>query len=68
MNFYEMMCFAKVYSVVMGLSSPMTVSKQEIDVVFELLKRNTDNRPDWTHEQKETYKMMVDFVKHQIEG
>ncbi len=68
MDFNEMICFAKVYSAAFGFTSPMTVSKQEFEIVCELLKKNTDNRWDWSQNQKEVYKLLVDFVKNQIEG
>ena len=66
MDLNELMCFAKVYSVVMGLASPMSVSKREIDVAIEALKKNADNRWDWTQEQKDLYKLMLDFAKQNL--
>lgn len=64
-SFAEMLGFAKVYSAVCGLSSPASVSKYEKDLAAEALKKMADNRNDWTHEQKESYKCLVDFVKEQ---
>ena len=67
MSFYEMMCFAKVYNVACGFSSPLTVSKQELDIVCEILKKNADNCWNWNQEQKEFYKLLVDYTKNHIE-
>lgn len=67
MSLYEMLCFAKVYCAAFGFSS-LAISRQEIDIAFEVLKKATDNRQDWTQEQKDVYKLLVDFSKNQIEG
>ncbi len=61
----EMLGFAKVYSAVFGLSSPMSVSRYDKDLAAEAMKKMADNLNDWTHEQKESYKLLVDFVKEQ---
>lgn len=68
MTFEEMIAFTKVYNVVMGIAHPATVSKYEIDLVCETMKKMVDNRRDWTHQQKEIYKLMVDYTKSRIEG
>lgn len=68
MTLYEMICFAKVYNAALGLTDRRTVSSQEIDVVIELLKKNADNRNDWTQEQKDTYKAIADYAKDRING
>lgn len=66
MSLYEMICFAKVYNAALGIENRRTVSNQEIDVAVELLKKNADNRTDWTQEQKDTYKAIADYAKDQI--
>ena len=68
MTLYEMICFAKVYNAAMGFVDRRTVSVQEVDVVIELLKKNADNRSDWTQEQKDIYKAMADYTKERIKG
>ena len=68
MTLYEMICFAKVYNAALGLTDRRTVTNQEIDVVIELLKKNADNRNDWTQEQKDIYKAIADYTKYRIKG
>ena len=60
---YEIECYNKVCKAALGLIDRSTVTKQEIDVTMELLKRNIDNRSDMTDEQKRNYKLVADFVK-----
>lgn len=64
-TFEELICFSKVYSVLLGMTSPLSVSKYEKDLAYEAIKKMADNRYDWTHEQKELYKLLVDYVKKQ---
>ena len=66
MNFFEAMCFARVYGAACGQIDKNTISKQEVDVTIEFLKKFTDNRNDWTQEQKDYYKLMADYVKENI--
>ena len=61
----EKVCFAKVLSVFMGVLSPAEVSRQEKELAIEAMKKMAENRDDWTHEQKETYKVLADIVKEQ---
>lgn len=68
MNFYEMICFAKVYCAATGLVNPKSVSKQEFDVTADVLKKTADTRNDWTFEQKELYKSMVEFARQLTTG
>lgn len=68
MTLYEMICFAKVYNAAWGLVDKQAVSSQEIDVAVELLKKNADNRANWTQEQKDTYKAIADYAKEQMKG
>lgn len=60
-----MICFSKAYCALLGLTSPLSVSKCEKDLAYEAIKKMADNRYDWTHEQKELYKLLVDYVKNQ---
>ena len=66
LTFGEMIGFAKVYSVCLGMLSPATVSKQEKELAVEAMKKMADDRRDWTEEQKILYKMLADFVKEQF--
>lgn len=66
MNFFEATCFARVYGVACGQIDKSTISKQEVDVTIEFLKKFTDNRNDWTQEQKDNYKLIADYVKENI--
>ena len=68
MSFYELICFTKVYNAAFGFAPRTSVSKEEINITFEVLKKMADNRLGWSQEQKEIYKLLVDFVKSGIEG
>ena len=61
----ELVCFTKVLSVFMGVMSPAEVSRQEKELAIEAMKKMAENRDDWTHEQKEAYKVLADIVKEQ---
>lgn len=63
MSFYEMICFAKVYNAAFGVPSPSPVTKQDIEITIEILKKMADNRNDWTQQEKESYKLLADFAK-----
>ncbi len=65
MDFYKMICFAKLYTEVIQGRGSVALSSEELNIACEVLKKMTDDRQDWTKEQKETYKAMVDFVKEQ---
>lgn len=68
MTYYNLFCFAKLYAVATGLDKQSLLSKAEIDAASETLKSIADNRNDLTQEQKEWYKMIVDFCKEQTEN
>ena len=59
-EFSEFLCLAKVFAMAMG-DRRITISSAERDTAFESLKMMAEHRDDWTEEQKEWYKMMVDF-------
>lgn len=61
----ELVCFTKVLSVFMGVMSPAEVSRQEKELAIEAMKKMAENRDDWTHEQKEAYKVLANIVKEQ---
>jgi len=68
MNFDEMFCFARLFALAMGGSYPKKLSEREMDMACELLKKMADNSANWTLEQKEMYKLMVDYAKRQAKG
>lgn len=59
-DFGKIISLAKVFAMAMG-DRTITISSEERDAAFEELKVRADHRNDWTEEQKEYYKMMVDF-------
>lgn len=63
MNFYESICFSRVHAAFCGLIPKQQVSEAEYEVAFECLKKMAENRYDWTDEQKEQYKALVDYCK-----
>lgn len=67
MTFYNLFCFAKLYAVAMGLDRQSSLSNEEVDAACEALKSMADNCNNWNEEQKELYKMLVDFCKEQSE-
>lgn len=67
MSFIETISFCKVFSVAFGLDSSNILSRADLEIANELLKKMADEAPRWNHFQKETYKIIVDFVKHNLE-
>lgn len=67
MNFYEFISFAKLFSLAYG-GSNITLTEEEGEVVSEILKRMSDDRMDWTSQQRDLYKGMVDFAKEYSKG
>lgn len=61
-EFGQIISLAKVFAMAMG-DRRITISSAERDAAFEALKTMADHRNGWTEEQKEYYKMMVDFEK-----
>lgn len=59
-DFYNLLSIAKVFAAAMG-NSQITISQEERNAAFECLKELADQRNDWTQEQRDYYKMMVDF-------
>ena len=67
MTYYSLFCFAKLCAVATGLDRQSSLSKMELDTACEVLKSMTDNCDNLTQEQKEWYKIIVDFCKEQTE-
>lgn len=59
---------SRVYNAALGIIDRKTVTKHEIDITIEILKKYADDREDWTDDQKEAYKLLADYTKEQIKG
>lgn len=59
-DFYNVLSVAKVFAAAMG-NSQITISQEERNAAFKCLKDLADQRDDWTQEQRDYYKLMVDF-------
>ncbi len=68
MNFSDMISFAKLFYVTVGGSQNMSLTSGEMETACETLKHMSEQRNDWNQEQKELYKLMVDFVKEKTKG
>lgn len=67
MTYYNLFCFAKLYAVATGLDRQSSLSKAEVDAACEALKSMADNCNNLNQEQKEWYKMIIDFCKEESE-
>jgi len=63
---YEEQCVTRVYNAALGIIDRREITKQEIDIAIEILKKSADNRNDWSQQQKEACKSLADFAKEQI--
>lgn len=63
---YEELCVTRVYQAALGTIDRKTITKKEIDITVEVLKKHADDRNDWNDQQKEAYKLIADFAKEQI--
>ena len=63
---HEEYCVARVYNAALGIIDRKTITKHEIDITIEILKKYADDRDDWTEDQKEAYKLIADYAKEQI--
>lgn len=63
---YEELCVTRVYQAALGTIDRKTITKKEIDITVEVLKKHADDRIDWNDQQKEAYKLLADFAKEQI--
>lgn len=61
MDFFEVISFAKLFSLAFG--GNITLTEAELEAAAELLKNMSDARTDWTPQQRDTYRVMVDFAK-----
>ncbi len=63
---HEEYCVTRVYNAALGIIDRKTITKHEIDITIEILKKYADDRDDWTDDQKEAYKLLADYAKEQI--
>ena len=63
MNFNELLCLYKLMSVAFNNKKKETLTQNEIDIASETLKKFADDAQNWTREDKENYKLLVDLVK-----
>lgn len=66
MTMFDAMSLAKLYY--SAMTGKMLASDIEKEAACRALKQMAEQRWDWTNEQKEFYKLMVDFVKEQSQG
>ena len=62
----EEYCVARVYNAALGIIDRKTITKHEIDITIEILKKYSGDREDWTDDQKEAYKLLADYAKEKI--
>ena len=63
----EQICVYKLFCAAMGMMDKRNISNTEMEIACETLKRMADQRFDWTDQQKNTYKFLVDFAKELTE-
>jgi hypothetical protein len=63
-----MTAFSRVYNAALGISDRSTVSKQDVDITIEILKKMADQRNDWTQQDKDAYKLLADYAKEHYKG
>lgn len=62
MTLEEIMLCAKIFAVAMGNKS-IAITRVDKDAAVNMLKRMADQSWNWTEQQKEYYKFMVDICK-----
>ena len=67
MTFYELTCCNKLYNAALGYIDRNSITKHEAKIALEVLKSIADNRNDWTKEQKEQYKKLIEIAKISLE-
>ena len=68
MNFSDMLSLAKLFTPATNSTATLTMSSEEIEVACEVLKKLADEKAIWNQEQKECYKLLVDYVKELTKG
>lgn len=67
-TFYELVCFAKVFSKTFAIDRRVSVTREEEKTAIEVLKKINEDRNDWTQEQKEAYRAFADFAKEMVDS
>ncbi len=68
MNFSDMLSLAKLFTLATNSTATLTMSSEEIEVACEVLKKLADEKAIWSQEQKEYYKLLVDYAKELAKG
>lgn len=68
MNFNDILSIAKLFAIATGNTNHITMNSSELEVASEILKQLADGRNDWNEEQKQYYKMLIDYAKKQTKG
>ena len=63
MTINEQLCITKLFFTAMGMMSSNMISQPEMEIACEALKHAADQRNDWSDQQKEVYKWLVDWAK-----
>lgn len=63
MTIEEMLLFAKILAFVFGDKS-VELTDTDKELAFETLKKMTDRRLDMTEQQKQQFKLLVEYCKH----
>lgn len=63
MSFQEIMCLYKLMTVAFNPNSNIRLNQDELEIASEVLKKLADDAPNWTQEDKEKYKLLVDLIK-----
>ena len=67
MTFVELISFCKVFSVALHLDSERILSRADLEIASEALKRMGGEAPYWDQYQRDAYKAMVDFTKRKLD-
>ena len=62
MTINEILAFAKILAFASG-DRTVTVTDLDKEMAADTLKRMADQRLDWTEQQREQYKLLVEFVE-----
>lgn len=68
MNFSDMLSLAKLFTLATNSTATLTMSSEELEVACEVLKKLADEKAIWSQEQKEYYKLLVDYAKELTKG
>lgn len=68
MSFYEMICCAKLFSAVIEGKKTIQFSELELRTACEALKECADQQGNWNNDQKDLYKLMVDYAEENSRG